>query len=48
MKYIVYADLESLIKKIDRCANNAKKSSKRQVNMSVADIQCHLYAHLIM
>ena len=42
MKYIVYADLESLIKKIDRSANNAKKI------MSVVDIQCHLNAHLIM
>ena len=29
MKYIVYADLESLIKKIDRCANNAKKILKK-------------------
>ena len=27
MPYIIYADLESLIRKIDGCANNPKKSS---------------------
>ena len=26
MPYIIYADLESLIEKIDRCANNLEKS----------------------
>ena len=26
MPYIIYADLESLIEKIDRCANNPEKS----------------------
>ena len=27
MAHIIYADLESLIKKIDGCANNPEKSS---------------------
>ena len=27
MSYIIYADMESLIKKIDRCANNPENSS---------------------
>ena len=27
MPYIVYADIESLIKKIDRCVNNPENSS---------------------
>ena len=27
MPYIIYADIESLIKKIDECANNPKNSS---------------------
>ena len=26
MPYIIYADIESLIRKIDRCANNLEKS----------------------
>ena len=28
---IIYADIESLIRKIDRCANNPKKSSKMKI-----------------
>ena len=27
MPYIIYADMESLIRKIDRCANNPENSS---------------------
>ena len=27
MPYIIYVDMESLIKKIDGCANNSEKSS---------------------
>ena len=27
MPYIIYAEIESLIRKIDRCANNPEKSS---------------------
>ena len=31
MPYIIYADIESLIKKIDGCANNAKNSSTTKI-----------------
>ena len=31
MPYIIYADLESLIKKIGRCANNPEKSSGTKI-----------------
>ena len=31
MPYIIYADLESLIKKIDTCANNPEKSSTTNI-----------------
>ena len=31
MPYIINADLESLIKKIDGCANNPEKSSTRKI-----------------
>ena len=44
MPYIIYADLESLIKKTDGCANNQKKSlTKKKANMFLVDIQCQLY-----
>ena len=29
--YIIYADIESLIKKIDGCANNPEKSSTTKI-----------------
>ena len=29
--YIIYADLESLIKNIDECANNSEKSSTTKI-----------------
>ena len=29
--YIIYADIESLVKKIDGCANNPEKSSKTKI-----------------
>ena len=32
MPYIIYADLESLIKRIDACANNPEKSSTTKVS----------------
>ena len=32
MSYIIYADLESLIKRIDACANNPEKSSRTKVS----------------
>ena len=31
MSHIIYADLESLIKKVERCASNPKKSSTRKI-----------------
>ena len=31
MPYITYADLESLVKKIDGCENNPEKSSKTKI-----------------
>ena len=37
---IIYADIESLIKKIDGCAKNG--------NIFLADIQCQLYGLLIL
>ena len=30
MPYIIYANIESLIKKIDRCANNPENSSTKK------------------
>ena len=35
MSYIIYADLESLIKKIDGCANNPEKSSTTKIGEHV-------------
>ena len=31
MQYIIYADIESLIQKIDNCKNNPEKSSTAKV-----------------
>ena len=31
MSYIIYADIESLIRKIDGCANNSEKSSTTKI-----------------
>ena len=33
--YIIYADTESLIRKIDRCANNPEKSSKTKIGQHI-------------
>ena len=35
MAYIIYADLESLIKKIDGCANNLEESSSTKLGYSL-------------
>ena len=32
MPYIIYADIESLIKKIDLCANNKENSSTTKID----------------
>ena len=42
----VYADFESLIRKVDEPKNNSEKpSSKKQVIVFPADIQCLEYGH---
>ena len=49
MSYIIYADyadIESLIKKIDACTNNPENSST--VTIFLVDIQCQLYGLLII
>ena len=41
MPYIIYGDLESLIKKIDRFANNQEiLQQQKQVSIFLVDIQC--------
>ena len=35
MPYIIYADMESLIKKIDRCANNLENSSTTKIGQHI-------------
>ena len=37
MQYIIYADIESLIRKIDGCANNPENSSTTKVG---ENMQC--------
>ena len=39
LPYIIYADIESLITKIEGCANNAE-------NSSTAKIRCQQFGHL--
>ena len=49
MPYIIYAVLESFIKKRDKCANKSEKSSPAKTDEHVlADIQCQLYVHSII
>ena len=43
--YIIYADIESLIKKIDGCANNPENPSTIK---SGKDIQYQVYGFLII
>ena len=35
MPYIIYANIESLIRKIDECANNPKKSSTMKIDKHI-------------
>ena len=35
ISYIIYADIESLIKKIDGCANNPQKSSTTKIGKHI-------------
>ena len=44
--FIIYADLESLIVKIDGCKNNPEKSSTRQMNIFNHVYQCLKNHHL--
>ena len=41
MPYIIYADIESLIKKIDGCKNNPEKSSATTINEQILCGYCH-------
>ena len=49
MSYIIYADIESLITKIDGCANNPEKSSRtKKGSIFLVDIQCQQCGYLII
>ena len=44
MSYIIYADIESLIKKIDGCVNNPESSSATKIGEHIpCGYQCQLY-----
>ena len=43
--YIIYVEIESLIKTIDGCANNS--STTKIVSIFFVDIQCQQIGHLI-
>ena len=46
---IIYADLESLIQKMDVCSNNPENSSTTKIgDIFLADIQCQLDVRLII
>ena len=48
MPYITYADMESLIKKIDECANNPENSSSIKLGEhNPCGVQCQQFWHLI-
>ena len=49
MPYIIYADIESLVKKLDGCANNPENSSTTKIgeHIFLVDIQCQQIGHLI-
>ena len=49
MPYIIYADIESLIKKIDGCASNSENSLTTKIgDIFLVDIQCQLCGLLII
>ena len=56
MSYIIYADLESLIKNIDRYENNTENSSTTKIGENIlcglkvflVDIQCQQFGDLII
>ena len=45
MSYATYADIGSLIRKIDRCANNPEKFSTTNIDER---IQCQQFGNLII
>ena len=49
MPYIIYANIESLIKKLHGCAHNPESSStiKMGEHIFLVDIQCQQIGHLI-
>ena len=48
MPYIIYTDIESLIKKIDGCANNPKNSSTTNIGEHIAcGYSIQQFGHLI-
>ena len=47
--YVIYADIESLIRKIDGCVNNPKNlQQQNQVSIFLVDIQCEQFGYLII
>ena len=49
MPYVIYADIESLIRKIDECVNNPKNlQQQNQVSIFLVDIQCEQFGYLII
>ena len=48
MPYVIQADIESLIRKIDGCVNNPENSSaEKQMNIFFVAIQCQRIVDLI-
>ena len=49
LPYIIYADIESVIKKIDGSANNTEKSSRSKLaRVFLGGIQCQQFGNLIL
>ena len=48
MSHIIYADIESLIRKIDGCTNNPEDSSTKKLeSIFLADIPCQQFGDLV-
>ena len=45
--FIIHADLESLLEKMNTCHNNPKKSSTTKINIQFLVIHCLQIIHLI-
>ena len=47
--YVIYADIESLIRKIDGCVNNPNNlQQQNQASLFLVDIQCEQFGYLII